>query len=59
MSKPLEGKPPRVRDSIGWVAIWTLFLGLCVWAYAVLRPAPVPANDGRGTQVVTAETPAE
>lgn len=59
MSKPLEGKPPNVRDSIGWVAIWTLFLGLCVWGYAVLRPAQVPINDGRGTQVVTAETPAE
>jgi hypothetical protein len=59
MSKPLEGKPHSVRDSIGWVAIWTLFLGLCVWSYAMLRPAPVPVNDGRGTQVVTAETPAE
>ncbi len=59
LSKPLEGKPPGVRDSIGWVAIWTLFLGLCVWAFVVLRPATMPPNDGQGTRVVTAETPTE
>jgi hypothetical protein len=57
LSKPLEGKPPQVRDSIGWVALWTLFLAVCVWAYAVLRPAPVPANDGRASAVVTPDTP--
>ncbi len=59
LSKPLESKPPSVRDSIGWVAIWTLFLGLCVWAFVLLRPAPTPANDGQGTRVVTGQTPAE
>lgn len=57
LSKPLEGKPPQVRDSIGWVALWTLFLAVCVWAYAMLRPAPVPPNDGRASAVVTPDTP--
>ncbi len=57
LSRPLDGKPPQVRDSIGWVALWTLFLAVCVWAYAMLRPAPVPPNDGRASAVVTPETP--
>lgn len=57
LSRPLEGKPPQVRDSIGWVALWTLFLAVCVWAYAMLRPAPVPPNDGRASAVVTPDTP--
>ncbi len=55
LSRPLENKPPAVRDSIGWVALWTVFLGLCVWAYAALRPADAPANDGQGSRVVSAE----
>lgn len=58
LSKPLEGKPPRVRDSIGWVAIWTLFLAVCVWAYLMIR-SPEPAiPDADASRVVTADTPA-
>lgn len=58
ISKPLEGKPPKVRDSIGWVAIWTLFLALCVWAYVLLRPPVEQPNDGMATAVVSVETDA-
>lgn len=54
MSKPLEGRPPAVRDSIGWVAIWTLFLGLCVWASLVLRSPDAPPAVTAGTRVMTA-----
>lgn len=45
LSKPLEGRPPRVRDSIGWVAIWTLFLALCVWLTVLVRSPQAPARD--------------
>lgn len=58
ISKPLEGKPPKVRDSIGWVAIWTMFLAVCVWAYVLLRPPVEQPNDGMATAVVSAETDA-
>lgn len=58
ISKPLEGKPPKVRDSIGWVAIWTMFLAICVWAYVLLRPPVEQPNDGMATAVVSAETDA-
>lgn len=55
MSKPLEKQPPKVRDSVGWVAIWTLFLALCVWGTVMLRKPQEKAGDGNATQMVAAE----
>ncbi len=52
LSKPLEGKPPRVRDSIGWVAIWTLFLAVCVWLTVLVRSPEAPARDPDAAAVV-------
>jgi hypothetical protein len=59
LSKPLEGKPPSVRDSIGWVALWTLFLAVCVWATLLLRsPQPPPARpDASAMATPDAPTP--
>lgn len=32
-SAPLEGQSRAVRDSVGWVAAWTVFLAACLWIY--------------------------
>ncbi|MFK7883732.1 MAG: hypothetical protein AB8F26_06065 [Phycisphaerales bacterium] len=55
MSKPLEGRPPKVRDSIGWVALWTAFLACCVWGWLMIRSPAEQPNDGDGTAIVSAE----
>lgn len=59
LSKPLESKPARVRDSIGWVAIWTLFLAVCVWMTVLLRSPHTPSAGEDATAVVTAEPAAD
>ncbi len=45
LAKPLAGAKPVVRDSVGWIAVVTLFMGGCMWAAVLLRnPKPfVPA----------------
>ncbi|MHC4975519.1 MAG: hypothetical protein ACYTF7_02800 [Planctomycetota bacterium] len=37
MSLPLRRLSPSVRDTIGWVAINTLFIAACVWLFLLLR----------------------
>ncbi|QOI99879.1 MAG: hypothetical protein HRU70_05035 [Phycisphaeraceae bacterium] len=48
LSAPLRGKSKRVRDTVGWLALYTCFLGGCVWFYALFvhQPArPVSPHD--------------
>lgn len=33
LSAPLAGQSRVVRDSIGWMAAWTVFLAACLWIY--------------------------
>lgn len=40
MNKPLEGKSATVRDSLGWVALWTMFNAVCVWGFVVFFQKP-------------------
>ncbi|MCC6425578.1 MAG: hypothetical protein IT435_02030 [Phycisphaerales bacterium] len=57
-AKPLEKRKPIVRDSLGWLAIVTVFMGACMWAAAILRdpkafvpevpPKTVLTADGHG-----------
>ncbi|MFG0256330.1 MAG: hypothetical protein ACF8GE_00330 [Phycisphaerales bacterium JB043] len=37
LSMPLRRVEPRIRDTVGWVAINTLFIALCVWLFLLLR----------------------
>lgn len=37
LALPLSRLTPTQRDTIGWVAMYTLFLAMCVWVYALLR----------------------
>lgn len=55
MSKPLEKHPVKVRDSVGWVALWTVFLALCVWGYVLMRPPVEQPGDGKGSTIATVE----
>ncbi len=42
ISKPLASKPASVRDSIGYLAIWTMFLAMVLWIYVMFFRAPPP-----------------
>jgi len=47
LSKPIASKPVAVRNSIGYIAIWTLFLATVLWLYMMFFrtvPTPVPAH---------------
>lgn len=58
MSKPLEKQPTKVRDSIGWVALWTAFLAVCVWGYLLLRPTEQRLPDADATGIAAIESDA-
>ncbi len=53
---PLSKQQPLVRDSVGWVAVVTVFMGACMWAAVMLRDpkpfvpaiAPVTISKGEG-----------
>lgn len=55
VSKPLEGKPRIVRDTVGWLALWTLFLGGCVWIYILFVHKPAPDGHGDAIHLVTSD----
>ncbi len=40
LNKPMQGVSATVRDSLGWVAVWTLFLAASVWTFAVFFQKP-------------------
>jgi len=45
MSRPLANRPQIVRQTVGWFALWTLFIAACVWAtLAFFRVPPAPAG---------------
>ncbi|MBX3364444.1 MAG: hypothetical protein KF866_06745 [Phycisphaeraceae bacterium] len=68
-SAPLEGRPRIIRDSIGWLAIWTAFLAVCtLMATLVFRHPKTPqvetapttldeADRSSGWRVVTPDNP--
>lgn len=46
LSAPLASKPKAYRDSLGWVAANTVFLGVCLWIYIeFFRPDPQVAHS--------------
>lgn len=48
-SKPLASRPKIVRDTVGWMAIYTLFVGGSFWAYLLFfykPPKPASAEPG-------------
>lgn len=58
-SKPLESKPPVVRQTLGWLAINTAFLGVGLWVYlAAFRGLHPTEPKGPGFDIEHAELPA-
>lgn len=50
---PLESRDPAVRQTVGWMALYTAFLGLCVWGYVLLIRTPEPpATQTAGAAMV-------
>lgn len=48
LSMPLRSQPVAVRDTLGWVALATLFWATCLWAYMLLfykPPMPEPPSN--------------
>lgn len=41
-SSPLKNASRSTRDTIGWVGLWTAFLGVCVWFYVLVLHTPAP-----------------
>jgi hypothetical protein len=37
MARPLMKLDPKMRDTVGWVALNTLFIAICLWLFLILR----------------------
>jgi hypothetical protein len=49
ISSPLNSKAPSLRDTIGWLGVYTLFVGLTLAVYVRFlhqTPSPTPAHPG-------------
>jgi len=47
VSRPLQNRPAIVRQTVGWVALNTLFIGAVFWAWMIFfRPAPATPTRG-------------
>ncbi len=58
VSAPLLKQPRIVRDTLGWIALWTIFLAACVWVYALFVHKPAPPESAReAIELVTEERP--
>ena len=54
LSRPLASKSAEVRNSVGYIAIWTLFLAAILWGYTMFfRTPPTPTPTKAPTRVVT------
>jgi len=58
LSKPLAKQPAKIRDSVGWIALWTAFLALCVWGWVLVRPSEERAPDPAASGIVSGDVPA-
>jgi hypothetical protein len=49
ISAPVASKPAVVRDSIGWLALNSVFLAACLWGYLLLIRTPGGTPHAPGT----------
>jgi hypothetical protein len=53
VSKPIASKPVALRNAIGYIALWTLFLSVVLWMYVMFfRTTPTPTPSQAPTRVV-------
>ena len=56
VSSPLASRPKIVRDTVGWIGLWTLFLAISVWfTLAFLRSSTPPEVDAEPTALAEPE----
>lgn len=57
VSGPLKRKPQSVRDTVGWIALVTIFWAACLWVYLIFIRSPhAPDPEPLPTKVAKAET---
>ena len=56
LSKPLAKQSPETRNAIGFIAMWTGFLGVVLWSYLLLFRTPTtPQPEVAPSRVISAE----
>lgn len=45
-ASPLRSRPRHVADTVAWFALWTAFLGACVWVYVLFGRSPEMSEPG-------------
>lgn len=53
LGRPLASQPRGVRDSIGWLALWTLSCGVFVWVYTLFLHSPRLPQTPAGAPAIT------
>lgn len=53
VNKPVKDRPAQLRDSIGYLALWTLLMATILWVYLVfVRTTPTPTPTQAPTRVL-------
>lgn len=53
VNKPVKDRPAQLRDSIGYLALWTLLMATILWVYLVfVRATPIPTPTQAPTRVL-------
>ena len=53
VNRPVEDRPAKLRDSIGYVALWTALLAMILWVYLVfVRESPTPTPTQAPSRMV-------
>lgn len=56
VSKPLSNKSPEIRNAVGFIALWTAFLGVVLWLYLLMFRMPnIPQPDSAPTRVISVD----
>ncbi len=53
VSKPLDSRPPAVRDAIGWAALVTVFWAVSVWTYILIFRKPIVPKAGEAPVILS------
>lgn len=53
VNKPVKDRPAQLKDSIGYLALWTLLMATILWVYLVfVRATPTPTPTQAPTRVL-------
>ncbi len=55
ISLPLKDKPKYTRDLVGWLALWTLFVSVSLWAYVLFFRSAKPPTAAQPVAAAESE----